>query len=82
MTGGDRAICRNNRRQRIAYVRPMIEYEDTAARPPRNVMRAMLRGFAQRCPACGAGRLFHSYLKVRDGCPSCGEALFRPTSRS
>jgi uncharacterized protein (DUF983 family) len=52
----------------------MIEY-DAAARPPRDLVRAMLRGFAGRCPNCGLGRLFGRYLKVQDSCPSCGEAL-------
>ena len=37
--------------------------------------RAMLRGAAGRCPACGKGRLFSSFLKVRDHCPHCDEAL-------
>lgn len=41
----------------------------------RSVQSAMLRGFAQRCPSCGSGRLFTSYLKVVDACPSCREAL-------
>jgi len=33
------------------------------------------RGLAGRCPACGRGRILHGYLKVRDSCPCCGEAL-------
>lgn len=36
---------------------------------------AMRRGAAGRCPACGERGLFSSYLKVRDTCPSCSEAL-------
>jgi uncharacterized protein (DUF983 family) len=32
-------------------------------------------GARLRCPACGQGRLFRSYLKVNEHCPSCGEAL-------
>ena len=52
----------------------MIGCED-ARRPPRNVPQAMLRGFSQRCPSCGVGGLFGRYLKVRDVCPHCGEAL-------
>nr|WP_162784820.1 DUF983 domain-containing protein [Paracoccus suum] len=35
----------------------------------------MRRGALGRCPACGEGRLFQGYLKVRDECPSCGEPL-------
>ena len=35
----------------------------------------MLRGIAGRCPACGKGKLFSSYLKVAPKCASCGEEL-------
>lgn len=38
--------------------------------------RAILRGLACRCPECGKGRILHSYLKVRDTCPNCGEEFF------
>jgi uncharacterized protein (DUF983 family) len=36
---------------------------------------AILRGFKQRCPACGEGRMLEGYLKVRASCPHCGEDL-------
>ena len=36
---------------------------------------AMLRGAMCRCPACGEGKLYKSYLKVNDHCPACNEAL-------
>lgn len=36
---------------------------------------AMWRGTQGRCPACGKGRLFGSYLKVVNECAECGEAL-------
>ncbi|MBV9288077.1 MAG: DUF983 domain-containing protein, partial [Hyphomicrobiales bacterium] len=36
---------------------------------------AVRRGLLGRCPACGRGRLFRSYLKVANSCPSCGEDL-------
>jgi uncharacterized protein (DUF983 family) len=45
------------------------------ARPRRDVKRALLDGFLQRCPACGAAPLFGRYLKVRETCSGCGEAL-------
>ncbi len=35
----------------------------------------MARGFMCRCPACGEGKLFNSYLKTKDTCPTCGEDL-------
>lgn len=36
---------------------------------------AMRRGFKERCPSCGEGRLFRAYLKVADSCPVCREEL-------
>ncbi|KAB2848222.1 MAG: DUF983 domain-containing protein [Hyphomicrobiaceae bacterium] len=45
------------------------------AAEPRSLTTAMLRGSTWRCPACGKGRLFHGFLKVRDSCSHCGEAL-------
>lgn len=46
-----------------------------AARPPRAVGSAIQRGLRGRCPACGEGRILHSYLKVNDVCEACGEEL-------
>ena len=37
---------------------------------------ALRRGWQCRCPNCGAGMMLRSYLKVRDTCPVCGEALY------
>jgi len=54
--------------------RDMIE-SGNEPRPARDVWQAMLRGFSQRCPKCGKGTLFHSYLKVNDACGVCGEEL-------
>lgn len=36
----------------------------------------MGRGFMCRCPNCGTGSIFKSYLKVADNCDTCGEELF------
>lgn len=36
---------------------------------------AMLRGWRRRCPNCGSGPMLRGYLKVRENCPVCGEAL-------
>lgn len=44
-------------------------------RAPRAVGQAMWRGFLGKCPACGRGRMFSSYLKVVHDCPACGEEL-------
>lgn len=33
------------------------------------------RGWRGQCPACGAGRMFQSFLKIRPACLQCGEEL-------
>lgn len=38
----------------------------------KNLAQAMLRGARQRCPTCGDGKLFRSYLKVDAQCAACG----------
>lgn len=53
----------------------IITSADTPSLSPRPTQQAMLRGLALRCPACGDGHLFTSYLKVADTCPSCSEGL-------
>lgn len=35
----------------------------------------MKRGWRQRCPACGDGRMFGKFLKVEDQCAVCGTEL-------
>jgi uncharacterized protein (DUF983 family) len=40
---------------------------------PVTLARAVWRGFRMRCPNCGQGSLFGSFLKVADHCPACGE---------
>jgi uncharacterized protein (DUF983 family) len=49
-----------------------IQYATTADRP---LLRALTRGFAGRCPACGRGKLFRAFLKTADQCPACGTEL-------
>ena len=44
-----------------------------ATRPDR--WSAILRGVRRRCPNCGNGALFRSYLKLSEYCESCGERL-------
>lgn len=46
-----------------------------SARAPETLTASLWRGFRSRCPACGEGRLFASFLKVSANCPACGEAL-------
>ncbi len=48
---------------------------ETISESPRDLRRALLRGWRLRCPACGAGPLLRGYLTVRDGCAVCSEEL-------
>lgn len=41
----------------------------------RPVWESMKRGWFGKCPECGHGRMFRSYLSVNDSCPQCGLAL-------
>ncbi len=52
-----------------AQDRGAAEIEDRPMKP------AMLRGWRRLCPNCGSAPMMGGYLKVRDACPSCGEAL-------
>lgn len=36
---------------------------------------ALFRGWRGRCPRCGTGGLFSSYLKMNSHCPDCNLAL-------
>ncbi|MGV8953482.1 MAG: DUF983 domain-containing protein [Cypionkella sp.] len=49
-----------------------VAFDAFAERPLKPALR---RGWARRCPNCGAGALFSGYLKVRDTCPVCGQEL-------
>lgn len=46
-----------------------------AEAPERLLRPALLRGAAGRCPSCGVGKMFTSYLKVAPSCPHCSEPL-------
>lgn len=61
----------------IPHALPLTEDAQAfgAAKPKRDVWRAVRRGFRGLCPACGEGKMFRAYLKVSDTCPSCGEEL-------
>lgn len=41
----------------------------------RPLMRAMTRGMLGKCPHCGEGKLFRSFLKTVDRCSACGEDM-------
>jgi uncharacterized protein (DUF983 family) len=44
-------------------------------RKNRQVGEAIRRGLFGRCPACGRGPLFRTYLKLVNSCKVCGEDL-------
>ena len=44
-------------------------------RPAVEFWTALHRGWRGRCPRCGQGSLFSSYLKMRSHCPACDLAL-------
>lgn len=44
-------------------------------RRPVSLLRALGRGLAMKCPACGEGRMFNRFLKVRERCDACREEL-------
>jgi uncharacterized protein (DUF983 family) len=44
-------------------------------RPARSLMSAMMGGLRGRCPHCGEGRLFASFLKTVDRCECCGTEM-------
>jgi uncharacterized protein (DUF983 family) len=44
-------------------------------RPPRDLARAVARGFRGRCPRCGQGRLLSGYISPVSECATCGEHL-------
>ncbi len=54
----------------------MDETIETPTEDERPTWPALVKGFRGRCPKCGEGKLLHSYLKVNDHCPNCGQELF------
>jgi uncharacterized protein (DUF983 family) len=50
-----------------------MNIETAVTRP--DTWTAIKRGLAQRCPVCGEGKLFRSYLKLSENCSSCGAKL-------
>ncbi|MET0574346.1 MAG: DUF983 domain-containing protein [Mesorhizobium sp.] len=49
--------------------------ERRPGRVVRPLMNAMMRGFLGRCPCCGEGKLFASFLNIVDRCERCGEEM-------
>lgn len=56
-------------------IAPVAQGDAAAAPAERPLRPALLRGWHRRCPNCGSGPMLRGYLKVREACPVCGEAL-------
>lgn len=52
-----------------------LHFGDSASvsRQERPLGRSIKRGLLSRCPACGTGRLFKSFVKPVDNCAACSE---------
>ncbi len=50
---------------------PIGEIAGSSTREPPRLLRAMRRGAAGKCPNCGRGRLFKSWLGVAPQCDHC-----------
>lgn len=59
------------RSRRRALINGAGDLSETAY-PARTVGNTISLGFAGRCPRCGEGKIFSSYLKVADRCTVCG----------
>jgi len=49
--------------------------EHRSGRPARSLWTAMKNGLRARCPQCGSGRLFSSFLGAAHECAACGEEM-------
>ncbi|MEN8376208.1 MAG: DUF983 domain-containing protein [Gemmatimonadota bacterium] len=55
----------------------MTDSEPQPVPPTTSVLTALGRGLLLRCPRCGAGDLFASWVKPREACENCGLKLDR-----
>jgi uncharacterized protein (DUF983 family) len=53
----------------------LMTEEPALTAAPMTFSTAFTRGLACRCPQCGTGKMFASFLKVAEHCPHCGEEL-------
>lgn len=52
---------------------PLMSHPHDIEEFPGTRRQAFLRGILMKCPRCGEGRLFQSYLKPVSQCESCGK---------
>ena len=43
--------------------------------PKRSILLSISRGVRKRCPNCGMGRIFQTYIKPTPACGACSEKL-------
>ena len=43
--------------------------------PRRSILLSIFRGIRKRCPNCGTGRIFKTYIKPTGACSACDEKL-------
>ena len=53
----------------------LVVTHEESSRPTRQLREAMWRGFKCKCPNCGSGRLFSSFLKTVDRCERCDQEI-------
>lgn len=46
--------------------------KQASTREERATGRALLRGWRNKCPRCGEGRMFNRFLKTEEPCGNCG----------
>ena len=56
----------------MGSINPAPSPPDEACMSKSKLITGLVRGFTERCPQCGEGRLFHRYLKVESPCAVCG----------
>jgi uncharacterized protein (DUF983 family) len=56
----------------LASAAPAPSASQSAAKP---IWLGVRRGVAHKCPNCGDGKLYRSYLKVVGECEACGHVL-------
>jgi uncharacterized protein (DUF983 family) len=71
----DAAPARGHGRAMTQIDPPELRPEFQPGPPDRPAWPAIAKGLRQRCPSCGEGSLYSSYLKLVPTCTHCGEDL-------
>ncbi|MEY2397117.1 MAG: hypothetical protein QOJ00_291 [Actinomycetota bacterium] len=49
-------------------------------KPDAHLLTMLWRGIRVRCPRCGGGKLFKSFFKMKERCPTCGYKIDRESN--